>query len=124
MTVTAVAPAPALSDALNFILTGASNEDLTRVIEAIKSRRSILSTINAASVTVGASVKLDGLSPKYLNGLTGTVSSISGRSATINLDARSTQDLRWSGRKRFFINDGVTEYPLGGIPLSTLSIVP
>lgn len=123
MTATAIAPAPSLSDALNFILTGASNEDLSRVIEAIKNRRTILSTINAAAVTVGAAVKLDGLSPKYLNGLTGTVASISGRSATITLDARSTTDLRWNGRRRFFIAEGATEYPLGGIPLSTLSIV-
>jgi hypothetical protein len=125
MTATAVAPTAAvtLSDALNFILTSASNEDLSRVIDGIKSRRTILQTINAASVSIGASVKLDGLTPKYLNGLTGTVASINGRSATIKLDERSTKELRWSGRKRFFIAGDATEYPLGGIPLSTLSIV-
>lgn len=123
MTITATAPAPSLTDALNFILSSASNEDLSRVIDGIKSRRGILQTLNAASVSVGASVKLEGLSPKYLNNLTGIVVSMSGRSATIKLDARSTQDLRWSGRKRFFIAADATEYPLGGIPLSTLSIV-
>jgi hypothetical protein len=125
MTVTATAPAaaPTLTDALNFILSSASNEDLSRVIDGVKSRRGILATLNAASVTVGASVKLDGLSPKYLNGLTGTVASTNGRSATITLDARSATNLRWYGRKRFFINEGATEYPLSGIPLSTLSIV-
>lgn len=124
MTTTAVAPAPSLTDALTFILTSASNEDISRVIDGIKSRRSILATINAASVAIGEKVKLDGLKPKYLNGLTGTVESISGRSATVKLDARSTQELRWSGRRTHFIEADATEYPVRGLPLSTLTIVP
>lgn len=59
------------------IVNGEWDEDLDRLIEAIKSRRKEASakqaTVNKLTLMPGAKVKLQGLSPAYLNGMTGTV---------------------------------------------------
>lgn len=105
-----------LQESVSFILTQAGDTDIDRIIDAVKERRKILSKIRAASVAVGAPVRLDGLSPRYLNGLTGTVTKIDGNRCTVTLDEESTERLRW-GRTRFHIPASVKEYPLTGIPL-------
>lgn len=59
------------------IINGEYDDGLDRIVEAVRSRRQELSRkrsqLNALTIDVGARVRLQGLSPKYLNGLEGTV---------------------------------------------------
>lgn len=107
-----------LTTATEFVLSHASREDLSRIGEAIKQRRVILGTIAAASVATGSSVRLDGLSPKYLNGLTGTVKTLDAKSAAVELDETSTEKLRWDGFRKYTVPDDTKRYLLRGVPLS------
>lgn len=102
-------------DVIAFILARADETDLTNIINAVKGRRKALGQINAAAIRPGVQVTLDGLSPKYLNGLTGTVKSVQGARCTVTLDQRSTTSLRYAGQ-RFRIPTEHTEYDLTGIP--------
>lgn len=100
------------------IVLSADEHDLERIIQAVKDRRNTLSAARASSVQVGMQARTTGLTPKYLNGLTGVVergnTSLPGRMA-IRLDEGSTDQLRWKGRK-FFIPVGEKNYLLDGIP--------
>jgi len=55
------------------IVLNANEDDLDRIIQSVKDRRKVLSAARAAEVQIGMACTLTGLSPKYLNGLTGTV---------------------------------------------------
>lgn len=111
--------APTRTAAVSFISDHADEADLDAIIATIKARQKMLATRRASAVVVGQSVTLDGLQPKYLNGLAGTVKSIRGNAAEVELDEHSTEQLRFYGRRRFIIADGTTRYVMGGIPLST-----
>ncbi|OEJ20910.1 hypothetical protein [Streptomyces subrutilus] len=115
-----------LEQVAEFIVNDADAEDIDRIIEAVNTRRSTLrqraEAIAAASVKTGARVELHNLTPKYLNGLTGTVTKVDrGRKvrATVKLDEASTKQLRWSGARRFFVSENVAEYELGGVPVAS-----
>lgn len=111
-----------LTDAVAFIAQHATADDLDQVYAAAKQRTRTLRTIAAAaaaSLPVGASVRLDGLSPKYLNGLTGVLKSTTGGRAVVTLDKESTSLLGFSSR-RFYAAAGKDSYDLGGLPLSTV----
>lgn len=103
------------ADVIAFIVARADETDLANILNAVKARRKALGQINAAAVKVGQRVTLDGLSPKYLNGLTGTVLSVEGARCTVTLDRDSTTSLRYAGQ-RFRIPTEHMEYNLGGIP--------
>jgi hypothetical protein len=66
-----------LSDVLGFISSTATTEDLAAISPLMNERRKILAkveaSLNKAVLVPGTKVRLSGLSPKYLNGLTGTV---------------------------------------------------
>lgn len=71
---------------------------------------------------------LSGLSPKYLNGLTGeVVLDPNGRSGArafaCKLDEASTNRLRWAG-SRFYIGPDVKEYVLPGVPMQCFVVQP
>jgi hypothetical protein len=84
---------------LAFIAGHADDEDLDTITDVVRTRRRMLADLAAAAVTVGASVRLQNLSPRYLNGLTGTVIDITSprrgatRRCVVRLDAASTQQL-------------------------------
>ena len=103
------------ADVIAFIVARADETDLANILNAVKARRKALGQINASAVKVGATVTLEGMSPKYLNGLTGVVKSVSGGRCSVLLDEGSTTQLRWSGT-RFHVREGVTEYLMGGVP--------
>lgn len=107
-----------VNDATAFIIGHASQDDVDRLFDALNVRRKTLDRERAASVRVGMTVSIGAIRPKYLANLTGTVSSIDGRSATVTLDAASTQLLRTQRSSRFFIPTDTTEYALPGVPLS------
>lgn len=103
------------------IVLSADEHDLERIIQAVKDRRKTLSAARASSVQVGMQARTTGLTPKYLNDLTGVVergnTRLPGRMA-IRLDEGSTDLLRWAaarGRK-FFIPASEKNYLLDGIP--------
>jgi len=106
------------TDCITFILSSASRDDLSRIHDAARERRKTLDRIDAAAVEIGAFVRLDGLSPKALNGLDGEVVSISGSRCDVRLDKASTDSLRWSRAKRFSIPVDTEEYIVRGVPLS------
>ncbi|MEU2159425.1 hypothetical protein ABZ532_31350 [Streptomyces sp. NPDC019396] len=109
-----------------FIVSDADDAALNHIIDAVNTRRKAdrrkAEAIAAAKVTKGATVRLDKLSPAYLNGLRGIVAEIThprrGKPhATVTLDADSTARLRYSGR-RFHVAPDVTNYDMHGVPLT------
>lgn len=106
-----------LSDVIGFI-TGATSDQLDLLSKAINDRRQSLRNERAALVKVGMKVVLSGVSPKYLDGMTGTVDAITGTRATVRLDEESTNRLRLTGR-RFLVPSTVREYELQ-VPLAGL----
>lgn len=119
MTTTA-APTITLADVAEFILTSATQEDIDRIYAAAKSRTRTLRDVVAAQVEVGASTQLQGLSPKYLNGMRGTVTAIRGARGDVLLDEDSTRSLRYLGFRKYHIPAETTQYTLSGIPLSCI----
>ena len=106
-----------ITDIVDFLHSQATEADLDVMIKAIRNRRKALGDITAAAVKVGINVRLDVLSPKYLNGLTGTVSSIDSGRAHVDLDENSTDLLR-ERSKRFYVSPMNQSYTLRGIPMS------
>jgi len=88
-------------DALDFI-GDADTKTLDTLSEAIRSRRKSLGHMaalaNVAEIQPGDRVKTHGLSPKYLNNLTGTVLELTGTKITVEFD--DTPAAR-RGRARF-----------------------
>jgi hypothetical protein len=106
-------------EVLDFILDHASEEEIDRIWQAAQTRQKSLRSRAAAVITVGQEVRLTGISPKYHEGLTGTVTKINGKHAAILLDERSTHVLRVKGARRYLIPPNYTQYEVGGIPLTT-----
>jgi len=117
---TPAAPALTLADVTTFILTTATQDDIDRIHTAAKARTRSLREVLAAQVQVGASTTLQGLSPKYLNGMRGTVASIKGARGDVLLDEESTRNLRYLGARRYYIPAETTQYTLTGVPLSCI----
>ena len=109
-----------LLDTLTFIDDHADEKALNRIVTAVNTRRKVLAARRAALIDEGDSVRIDGISPKYLAGMTGTVKSIKGKHATVTLDEASTDVLARKGNRRFYVPAGVDTYDLSGIPLSCL----
>lgn len=108
---------------LSYIVLNADEGDLERIIQAVKDRRRTLRDAVAASVTEGATVTLDGLSPKALNGLVGDVVTIRGKRADVLLTEKSTDGLRWT-RTRFYVDPDVKRHLLAGVPTSCCKVTP
>lgn len=107
--------AATLDQVLDYVHGHADEQEITALYDALNTRRKALNDRRALAVREGLSVRLDGLSPKYLNGLTGTVESISGKRADVRLDEHSTSVLRYAGNK-FYVAADVNEYVLHGVP--------
>lgn len=109
----------ALPELVDKIMGTATEDDLTQIEQAVGLRRRALRQVRAAAVTVGATVTITEISPKYLTGLSGTITTIDkGRHASVRLDEESTTTLRFTRQRRFFVRPDVTEYTITGIPLS------
>lgn len=112
--------ATTLADVTSFILTSATQDDIDHIYAATKSRTRTLRDVVAAQVQVGATTTLQGLSPKYLNGLRGTVTAINGTRGDVLLDEESTRNLRYLGARRYHIPAETTQHTLTGGPLSCI----
>ncbi len=110
---------PTLAVATDFILSHATEQDLTRITETVKQRRAALAAIRTASLTTGTPVRIANIKPRYLDGLTGTIGQIDGTHAMVILDAESTDRLRSTpSNRRFIVPFKETSYDLHGVPLS------
>jgi Pyruvate/2-oxoacid:ferredoxin oxidoreductase gamma subunit len=109
---------PTLQSATDFVLSHASDDDLTRLAAAMKQRRAALGSIRTATLTTGATVRIAGIRPKYLNELTGQIARIDGKHATVTLDADSTDRLRYASQSRFVVPTEAASFDLRGVPLT------
>lgn len=108
-----------MQDVTQHIVNTATEEDLDTLFEAVRTRRKVLRDLRAMSVRDGAEVTLQGISPKYLNGLTGTVQpGRRGQRVDVLLDEESTDRLRYASRK-IFIPAETKRHVLTGVPAST-----
>lgn len=115
----------ALPDVIAYIIDKADESDLDTLTLSIRRRRDALRAVAAAAVTVGASVTIRDVSPKYLNGLTGTVTNIETRArkqiASVELDRESTRRLALSSTKYAYLIDH-RSYELSGVPLACCDV--
>jgi hypothetical protein len=108
-----------IKDVIKFIITDASVSDsgMSAIITAVRERqkinRSQSRAIALATIRVGMTVRLSGLTPKYWDGTEGTVVSFNKTRtrATIKITKSSNQ---------FKIKEGTTQQ---GFPISTLTPV-
>lgn len=112
---TATTAPSSVTEVLDYVHSRADEQDLEALIQAVKTRRHVLGEQRAATVRIGTAVRLDGLTPKYLNGLTGTVEATRRNRADVRLDKGSTNKLRYAGRK-FNVNANVEEHMLMEVP--------
>lgn len=75
---------------LSYVATSASEAEVRGLFEVANQRLKTLRTTtaaeNLASLQKDQTVRLQGLKPKYLNGLTGTVQGIEGNRVRVKLD--------------------------------------
>lgn len=67
---------PGVTRRVEYVLERADEHDLNGIAQAMNSRRRLLREKAAAAVTLGATVTITDISPKYLSGLVGTVKDI------------------------------------------------
>ena len=120
---TATLANPNINDVATFIHQ-ASEESIGTIQQLIANRRKNIQNERAAQVTIGKTVTLTGLTPKYLNGLTGEVADLSGTRANILLDEDSTLTLRLTDRTGKFSRNFGSEKrgTLKGVPLVCLVV--
>lgn len=107
-----------ITEAVTFIQDAADESDLDVLMQSINQRSRILAQRRVADVRVGSTVRLERLSPRYLNGLDGEVVSIEGKRARVLLDEVSTETLRRAPRSRYRVPLECKRYTLGGVPLT------
>lgn len=105
----------------------ATAEDLALIQAAVDDRRTALTHTAATVITPGQNVTLRDATPTFLNGLTGTVTSLTrndavGPTAAVLLDPRSTGTLRFSGRSEYRVPTQADRYELEHVPLDCLSL--
>lgn len=105
-------------DVRQWIITESSSEDLERLRNDLNSRKDIL----VSHLKPGDNVRTTGLTPKYLNDLTGSFcgkDSVRGKPrGSVTLDPASTALLRAQCHGRCYIPDDLEEYRLPGIPMT------
>lgn len=110
-----------IKDIKDWIINSATSEDCSTLKGAIKLRGTIL----RSQLKVGDPVEIEGISPKYLNGLKGTFKGMRPRSrkyGRIELDETSTTVLRARG-DRFEVPNGVKNHVISGIPVSCMKVL-
>lgn len=109
-----------INDVVKFIAESANDDDLDRIFHFFKKRRKALAVAASASVVLGSEVSLLGLTPRVLDGLTGTVVSLHGNFCDVLLDVPSTGSLAASKTKLAAAARAAegSGYLLRGVPVS------
>ncbi|OEV10922.1 hypothetical protein [Streptomyces nanshensis] len=114
--------APTLADALDFI-SGASSDDLDRVLLSYKDRQKKLREIRAAAVRRGVTVRTSNLTPKRYDGLEGEVTEVetirTRTAVTLLLTEESTDTLRRSE----YVPPETKRFPLRGVPATCCEVI-
>jgi hypothetical protein len=99
------------------MIDAANVNELDLIINAATRRREAISSVNIKSARVGMQVTFRDLSPKYLNGLVGTIVTINstGTRGAVKLDVASTNKLARTKQSRFYVESG-TPYTMEGVP--------
>lgn len=105
---------------LVYLAQHASLPEIEQAITAATARRTSLRSAVATTLTVGRTVRMDRIATKYLNGLSGEITLVDGKHATVRLDAASTLRLRMARQRRFIVPQDATGFPVSGIPLVCL----
>lgn len=106
-----------------FVRTGTTVDDLAVLGSLSTQRRAVVRALRGALVRPGCAVVLRDISPKYLSGLRGTVTTLTkGRKgiplATLTLDEPSSAQLAKAGKGRY-----EPANVLDGIPLTALDVL-
>lgn len=105
-----------LTDVIDFINRVGDEKVLAAVKNAATRRLENARQVRSMAITPG-------LSPNYLNGLTGEVATVQGNRASVRLDSDSTNTLRFTKQKRFYIAADEETYVIAGVPRSTLQLI-
>jgi len=119
-----VEPEGVFDELLAFVMDEASLEELGRLGLAVQQRRRLLLRGSPTGVAVGETVVLEGATPRYVNGLTGSVEAIAREHCSVLLDEQSTVELRIVGARRFEMAPGSTRHLLPRIPLAWCRVSP
>ncbi|MFF4924310.1 hypothetical protein ACFY4B_27310 [Kitasatospora sp. NPDC001261] len=110
-----------VADVAAYLASQATDPEIDRFFELSHQRTKFLNSARAAMLTTGDAVRIQGMSPKYLNGLQGKVGPINtsrkGPYTTLLLDKASTAKLR-KASKSYYIPADAEDFGLEGIPLS------
>lgn len=112
-----------MTQALNWILSESTEEDLEKIIEAIKQRRARLASVAMSQLKLGQNVTIGQITPKILTGMTGTIRAFStrGNRCTILLDEKCTKELLALGYgRRFWIPEGTERAEIDKMPMQVL----
>lgn len=110
-------------DVIEYITNHASVPEIEQIAQVSQKRFMALGRAQAATLAIGDEVIVHNVSPKYLQGLAGTVEEIDTpkERIAIRLDALSTAKLRSNGRqRRFIISPQETNYLLTGMPIAAI----
>lgn len=109
-----------ISEVLTYLRDSATEADIQQVYAVAKTRSKLLRSARAATVTHGQRVRVTGISPKALVGLTGEVSYLNGTHGTVLLSEDSTRILRSTRTKYAARTLTVDRYALTGVPLTCM----
>lgn len=110
-----------LRECVEFVTLHATSDDLDRIYAACRARQKALASVKAAAVKVGMVVTTEGLTPKYINGLTGEVTSITGARASVRFAHNQANRIAYTKHgPRALLTQEDPLFVMGGIPLTCL----
>lgn len=92
------------NDVIAAVMRGELDEDLDALLDAVIARRKNAARRRAASLTIGDRVRIEGISPKGMNGATGTVKGMRGKRVEVEIDKEFA---RFAGRFASMIESGL-----------------
>jgi hypothetical protein len=120
----AAEPEARFEELLAYVMDEASLEELGRLGLAVQQRRRLLLRGSPTGVAVGETVVLEGATPRYVNGLTGTVEAVAREHCSVLLSEQCTVELRIVGAQRFEMAPGTLRYLLARIPMAWCRVDP
>lgn len=106
------------AEIVSAILTGRHDGEIGEIADACRTRNDYLKKRTAAEVRLGSRVRVKGVSPRYLDGLTGNVASFYGRTRTrVNIEIEHIESISPQAKERLIGTQ------LLGVPLTCCEIL-